>query len=318
VQTQFFDSLIDDFGIWQHTDGRKPLTREGYALDDAARGFLACTVLDRPEQMDVLFNYLKKSLHQDGLYGFAKPDHAFFNFPSSEDAFGQTIWALGTAIDHKFREPEAKSLLVQLRPRVEELSVWRGWAYALLGAIKYDPELADSLARKLIDACRGTGSTWRWPEQTMTYAIGILPVSLLVYAKAHGNSEAEKLGLEILEFADNVCRSYGQPEPIGNVGWYSRGALVPRYSQQPIEPAYMILAHTAAGQLTGDLKHYQAADEWFEWYGGRNPTEQSMIDPATGGCYDGIDIAGANTHSGAEANICYILAQWAQHSRQIV
>ena len=59
MDTPFFDTLIDDFGIWQHTDGQAILRHEGYALDDAARGLLLCLALNRTSQAEVLFDYLR-------------------------------------------------------------------------------------------------------------------------------------------------------------------------------------------------------------------------------------------------------------------
>lgn len=78
--TPYFDSLIDDFGIWQHTDENTILHSEGYALDDAARGLLLTLALDRTEQSEVLFSYILKSQSKDGYYGFARQERNFIQW----------------------------------------------------------------------------------------------------------------------------------------------------------------------------------------------------------------------------------------------
>ena len=45
METPFFDYLIDNFGIWQHSNGQEIYSSKGYALDDAARGLVACLAL---------------------------------------------------------------------------------------------------------------------------------------------------------------------------------------------------------------------------------------------------------------------------------
>ena len=76
--TPYFDSLIDDFGIWQHTDETKILRAEGYSLDDAARGLIAALAYEKTEKAAVLLNYLLASRASQGMfYGFSKANREF-------------------------------------------------------------------------------------------------------------------------------------------------------------------------------------------------------------------------------------------------
>ena len=47
------------------------------------------------------------------------------------------------------------------------------------------------------------------------------------------------------------------------------------------------------------------------WYAGENSCHKSMIDPATGGCYDGIMAEGLNLNQGAESIVGYCIASMA-------
>jgi hypothetical protein len=309
MDTPFFDSLIDDFGIWQHTDGQNILTDEGYALDDAARGLLVCLALKKTEQAEVLFEYLRRSCHNTGFYGFATAKHRFFQYPASDDATGQVVWAMGYAYSLGFHAKEAKAVIDGCLPCIMKFEHMRGYAYALLGAIYIDKALAKELVDKLLDFFNKTNSDWLWPESVMTYGNGILPYAFLRYGLVSNNETVSQFGLKVCEFVQKKCELNNRIlGPIGNDGWLSRAAhTVPAYSQQPIDAAYMIWAWLAVYELFGQKKHYDLAKKWFCWSEGNNIQHERMFDPITLKCFDGIDKTGVHYHSGAESNICLLL-----------
>jgi hypothetical protein len=310
MDTPFFDTLIDDFGIWQHTDGQAILRHEGYALDDAARGLLLCLALNRTSQAEVLFDYLQKSCREDGFNGFATEQRQFYQYPASDDATGQVVWAMGYAYSLGFRPKQAKAIIDGCLDQITTFGYMRGDAYALLGAIYTDQDLSKRLADKLLELFKDTTDDWLWPEPVMTYGNGIIPYALIRYGSVSGNRSFCQFGLRVCDFVQAKCElNQRLLAPIGNEGWLPKGSTkVPEYSQQPIDAAYMIWAWLAAYQCSGDDKYYQRAKKWQRWFEGDNIKHEKMYDPLSQKCFDGIDHEGVHYHSGAESNICWLLS----------
>jgi hypothetical protein len=310
MNTPFFDSLIDNFGIWQHSNGCEIYFNKGYALDDAARGLIVCLALHKFDQAEVLFKYILLSWHTNGFYGFATKDQSFYKFPASEDATGQALWALGYAHSLNFHKAEANELIHKLTPVINNFTHMRGLAYALLGAVYLDQDLVHNLTVKLSGLFNGLEDDWLWPEHEMTYGNGIMAYALLRYAFIKGDDNMAKIGLRILKFIDSQCRRNRLLSPIGNQGWLKKNQLkVPTYSQQPIDAAYMIWAWLAAYQCFGKPTNLQSAKLWLAWFEGKNVKLKKMYDPKSLKCFDGIDQAGINYDSGAESNICWLLSR---------
>ena len=307
--TPFLDYLIDDFGIWQHSDGEKILVDEGYSLDDAARGLIACLALQKTNSAEVLLKYISNAHHENGFYGFATKERKFIDYPASEDATGQVVWAMGYASAHGFHEAEAKTLVKKLDTKINTLKHARGYAYTLLGTLYLDKELSSILATKLIKLFDGATDQWFWPESVITYGNGIIPYVLLRYASVIDDAATAQFALRILNFIQNKCRSDRILGPIGNEGWLRmEDALVPTFSQQPIDSAYMIWAWLAASQYFSNQEYYLRAQEWMAWFNGSNVLNAPMYNCETLEAYDGIDKKGINLHSGAESNICLLLS----------
>lgn len=318
MNTPFFDRLIDDFGIWQHTDGDKPLLEHGYALDDATRGLLFCIADGRQEQANILFDYIARSQKESDFYGFADGSRTFFDYPASEDAKGQVVWAMGYALSKGFRAAEAKRLLVSVAPSLAGMCSFRGPAYALLGAVYFDKALADALRRNLAARFDNLTEDWFWPEEKLTYANGIIPYALLRHAFTYDDKRSEALGRKVLMFVEQCCTKDRIRGPIGYEGWYARGdAKVADDGQQAIDAAYMIWAWVATYQLSHDRADLDRAAAWMQWFEGENIAHTRMYDPKTLKTFDGIhlhtndhhDTRGINYHSGAESNICLILTK---------
>jgi len=307
--TPYFDQLIDDFGIWQHSDGEKPLKEEGYALDDAARGLLATLALKKFDEAEVLFQYLINAQHKDGFYGFATASHKYIRYPASEDATGQVAWAMGFAYFVGFHKKEARAVALKYSARACEFKHVRGYAYALLGALYVDRKLSKKLVNKIVKMFDGASNKWFWPEPLMTYGNGIIAYALLRYALITKDDSKAELGLKVLEFVQQKCQNNRLLGPIGNEGWLSKDAkTIPAFSQQPIDAAYMIWAWLAADQYFNNPQYYINSKEWLAWYRGQNILGKAMYDTGSLKAYDGIDEKGIHYHSGAESNICLLLS----------
>ena len=216
MNTPFFDSLIDNFGIWQHSNGSEIYFNKGYALDDAARGLVVCLALHKTDQAEILFKYILLSWHINGFYGFAIKDQNFYRSLASEDATGQALWALGYAHSLNFHQLEVNNLIHKLIPLINNFSHIRGMAYALLGAVYIDSDLAHNLACRLAGLFNDLDNNWLWPEYKMTYGNGIMAYALLRYALVTEDGDIAKTGLRILKFIDSQCSRNRLLSPIGN------------------------------------------------------------------------------------------------------
>jgi hypothetical protein len=309
-KTPYFDRLVDDFGIWQHTDGSRILKREGYALDDAARALLLTLSLNRKKQSHVLLSYIDKSLTGDGrFYGFAKSDRTFIKKFASDDATGQAVWAAGCSIRHNFEIEKSKKIIDEVLPYLCQTEHMRGYAYGLLGLILVDDEKAKKIYKKMLSFFENTTNDWPWPEETLTYGNGIMAYAFLRYGYCYHDESAIKRGRRILTFLEEICTKNRIRGPIGNEGWYPKDSpTVPEFSQQPIDAAYMIWAWSACYRISGDTKDRDIVNLWRRWFEGDNIAHKRMYNKDDLRCYDGIDRCGVHLHSGAESNICWLLS----------
>lgn len=309
--TPYFDNLIDDFGIWQHTDENSILRGEGYALDDAARGLLLTLALDRQQQSEALFSYILKSQSKDGFYGFARQDRNFIPMVASDDATGQVMWAAGYAVSKNFHKTKARRLIANTIAYIDRMGNMRGYAYALLGAVYISEEMANRYYKKLSSFFENTEDDWPWPEVSMTYGNGIAPYAFLRYGLVYNDESAVKLGRKLLEFVEEKCTHNRQRGPIGNDGWLPRESdKVPTYSQQPIDAAYMVWAWMVAYQISGNDGDLKLSQAWMQWFEGENVAGEKMYNPDDMRAYDGIDPTCVHHNSGAESNICLLLSKY--------
>jgi hypothetical protein len=54
----------------------------------------------------------------------------------------------------------------------------------------------------------------------------------------------------------------------------------------------------------------------FDWFLGNNHLNQIIYNPATGGCYDGLEEHNINLNQGAESTLSYLMAKLALEKLQ--
>jgi hypothetical protein len=77
-------------------------------------------------------------------------------------------------------------------------------------------------------------------------------------------------------------------------------------NQQPIEVAAIADACDTAYQATGDPFWRLWVHRCWKWFLGDNDRDTCMIDPNSGGSYDGLFRAGPNLNQGAESTIAML------------
>ena len=95
--------LTDNVGLLQHADGVVPLHRDGYSVDDVARGLLVvCRAPSASQELVVLARRYLYFLAQAQALGGKFRNHLGYDRqwrdqPGTEDGWGCALWALGTA-----------------------------------------------------------------------------------------------------------------------------------------------------------------------------------------------------------------------------
>jgi hypothetical protein len=322
--------MTDDVGILQHARFNLPDREHGYCTDDNARAFVVALMAlqNVPDATDMwllagrCLIFLRHAFHAPtgrfrNFMGFTRE---WLEDIGSEDSHGRAIWALGKALTLPSSESFTNSvmeLFERALPAALDLRSIRPWAFSLLGACAYlqryggasevrraCTRLADQLHMAFV---KRASEDWPWPEETVTYANGVLPEALIVAGRQLDNQDMVQTGLRSLRW---LARLQTDPKgyfvPIGNRGWLTRDGRQARFDQQPTEAQHMIDALLAAQEATGDTHWIKEARRCFDWYLGRNDLQQPICDHATGGCRDGLTAEGANPNQGAESTLAWL------------
>lgn len=315
IDTAHFSRLIDDFGIWQHTDGKKIDKQHGYALDDAARGLIVAIQYDLHREAQTCFDFLRIATGNGRIINFFSKEKKPLPNPWSEDALGETFWALSFAFSQKFNKDLSAKILIKIRPYVEKMTSTRGRAYSLIGACFFDKNLAKELANSLItDYIRNSRSNWHWIEDSVSYGNAIIPYSLFLSGAFLTNGKYIMIAGEMLDFLNKTSKHHKFPIVIGNQGWFRKGQMKAIFDQQPIDAAYQVLANVQAYVVLGDKKYLREAKKYFSWFWGNNLLRKPLIDIGDGSCIDGIQRDKLSNNRGAESIVCYLMAQSAIES----
>ncbi len=258
---------------------------------------------------------------------FRDADGTWLDAAGSEDSHGRAVLTLGVAVrDHPEAEfgANARMLFGAALPAATRLHALRATASTVLGCAAaldgpgLDPGLRDAATgalAKLSARLRNAFATaardrdWPWPEPVLTYENALLPRALLVAGARTGDPDLSRLGLDALDWLNAVQTNVdGAFSPIGNDGFWRRGGPRARYDQQPIEATSMILAAEVAHAQTGEQRYLEIVERAYAWFLGSNDVGVLVADPATGGCFDGLEPAGVNRNQGAESTLMWLLA----------
>ncbi|HEV3190869.1 MAG TPA: hypothetical protein VGY54_10255, partial [Polyangiaceae bacterium] len=324
--------MTDDTGLLQHATFNVPRYVDGYCLDDNARALLAMALIEDAgvEDTNVVrvlgSRYLAFVNHafnvdQKRFRNFLTHARAWVEEYGSDDSHGRALWALGAVVGRS-SDPGRQSLSGHLfhsaLPAISGLSSPRAWAYALLGIDEYlrafqgdshVQSVRKALAERLLALYhRSSATDWPWFEDRLTYCNARLPQALIASGARMGNDEMTAAGLGSLEWLVSIQRSKeGYFSPIGN-GFFVRGAPRASFDQQPVEACAMVSACVEAGRVTHQAHWDESAQRAFSWFFGQNELQQSLYEPSTGGCRDGLHSDRVNENQGAESTLSFLLA----------
>jgi hypothetical protein len=336
--------MLDRFGMLQFAHGAEPDPRFGYCLDDNARAFLVAVITlyvdphsaDAKKFGEAALGFMESCRRADGrFHNLIGPDGAFTDEVGSPDSLGRLMWASGIAAAcaplSSWRERAQELLLVAL-DQADTLNPLHPMAYSMLGLAAAtapaaaapipagNPMLAPAditrmrsvLERQcakltaLLEA--NAQPEWDWFESFMTWGNARMAEALLRGAAALGDPALRAAGLRTLGFLASVTHEKDVFVPIGNKGWYERGADRAIYDQQPIEACAMVDAWLAAAKLTGQVEYESKALEAFSWFLGLNTDRLAVVEAQSGGCRDGLEPGKLNINMGAESTLSYVHA----------
>ncbi len=326
--------MSDGTGIFQHAIFNVPDFHHGYCIDDNARAFILCNLLEElganapHESLDGLATrylaFLAAALNPEtGRFrNFMSHARHWLEEAGSEDSHGRALWALGTGAarsrDEGRRRLSAR-LFERSLPVAESFSSPRAWAFALLGIHEFLGEYPDragaqaartTLTRNLVELWRNCATEdWPWFEPSATYDNARLCHALLLSGRRMPHPEAMDTGLKSLRWLASIQKTRaGHFRPIGSDGFYARDGARADFDQQPVEAQAMVSACLEAFRVTGDESWSREARRAFEWFLGRNDLRLPIYDSSTGGCGDGLHVDRVNENQGAESSLAFHLS----------
>jgi hypothetical protein len=327
ISPHHLQTLTDTNGIHEFAHGAIPWHENGYCAEDVGRALAAVTQyegvtskMDARPLAKIYLHYLQRSLRVDGQLWNRQG-----RMLASGDSYGRVLWGLGYAAamhtDKSIAEPAAalfERMLTDYDKKLGEYPIAKACAIQGLAAyVRKFPggapqaALGDLVEQNLAAYRQHQSADWKWFDTPMTYDTGRFPLALLLAYETTGSAECRQVGLESLDFLLKVCFSPdgNQLRPIGNKGWFPRRGHPALFDQQPIDAASIVEACVAAARITGEKKYAVCGGKAFEWFLGNNVKEVAIYDPVSGGCRDGLTVAGASQNEGGESTIMYLIAR---------
>lgn len=324
--------MTDSTGLLQHGNGIVADRRHGYCLDDNARALMLTNLSgngpDGAQRKEALiyaaFLHDAWNPAERRFRNFMAFNRHWLEDEGSEDSNGRAFWALGHTVARSGDERLSRwaiRLYDQVAEALGDLGSPRAVAFVMLGALerlRVEPrhvksrnlvERGGELLCSLLAAARRPD--WPWFEAVLGYDNTRLPQALLEAGVFCGISEWRDEGLATLRWiTERQTSAKGYFRPIGSETFGKPHTIMP-FDQQPLEAQAHIEACLAAHRVDpqgGWLIPARAAHDWFF---GRNDRGVSLVDPATGRCFDGITPRGINENSGAESILAFQLASHA-------
>lgn len=334
INTAHIRRMSQHFGIIQFSKGNRPDLKTGYTLDDNARALTALCEAFNSTREPVLQKYIRRYL--DFINYCQQPDGSFLNYVDSDrkftsqndevglnDSNGRAICALGHFIAHGDMLPVAWSIDAQqsfLRslPWLHTIQSPRSIAFLLKGLcdyyLKYPSDeislLVKLLADRLISCYRQHAiPDWLWFEASLTYDNSVLPEALLYAYRTIGGEQYREVAKESFNFLLSLIFTHDRIKVVSNDGWLVKGRESKGYGEQPIDVASTVMALSVFYDQFGDQTYLTRRTHAFNWFLGNNHLHQIIYNPATGGCYDGLEEHNVNLNQGSESTVCYLLAR---------
>lgn len=326
--------MTDKRGIIQFSKINQPDIKSGYTLDDNARALISMSMyykltLDDKHipEINKYIRFIKFCQQPEGNFlNYVDKNNMFTSQNETtnlEDSNGRAIWALGYVISLKKTLPEsiiseAVVMFDKAMQNIEKTHSTRSMAFIIKGLYFYQskikkPEnliLIKMFANRLLQMYKHESKdNWEWFESYLTYANSILPEALL-YAWLLTNDLIFK-ETAITSFNFLLSKTFNEKgiEVISNKKWLKKGQKAEKYGEQPIDVAYTIITLSKFLDAFNNDMYREKMEIAFNWFLGQNHLNQTVYNPCTGGCYDGVEEFNVNLNQGAESTLSYLMAR---------
>jgi hypothetical protein len=311
--------LTDNIGLVRHADGVVPLHEHGYYVDDVARGLLVVCREPSPSQELIVLGrrYLYFLAQAQALGGKFRNhlgyDRQWHGQPGTEDGWGCSLWALGTAATRGPTTGIRQESFTRFcrGARVSSLSP-HAMAFAALGAAEIlqnhpgHPAALALLYRAGVVIGEPPADTARpWPAPGLSYASAAIAEAAIVSGRHLGDDRMLRNGLRMLEWLLTAGTRDGHLSAVSPQGW-GRGESRPAAHQRPAEVAALADACMRAAAVTGDDKWLTGVEMSVAWFLGDNDAKEPLLDERTGGCSDSLTGTGRSRNQGAESTLAMI------------
>lgn len=332
INLTHIQNMTTDFGMIQFSKINRPHIDSGYTLDDNARAMIAiCQHFSQTkdeEDVKLITIYL------DFIEFCQQPDGSFLNYVDEykkftqqnyetnlEDSNGRAIWALGYLLSKKSVLPEYLSIKAEgiIRKNLsfaEKMHSTRAMAFIIKGLYYQNSEqnrhVLITLANRLQKMYEHeTQDNWHWFESYLTYGNSVLPEAMLCAWISTGNKNYKNIAIESFQFLLSQIFVRDSIKVISNKGWLQKHEIKIESNggEQPIDVAYTIMALSKFRKYFNDDHYPKMMTNAFNWFLGKNHLNQIIYNPATGGCYDGLEEKNVNLNQGAESTVSYLMAR---------
>jgi len=311
--------LTDHVGLLEHAEGIVPRHEHGYCVDDVARGLVVvCREPSPSEELVTLARrylyFLAEAQAPDGRFrnrlGY---DRRWHDQPGTEDCWGRSVWALGTAAARGPTMRIREESFARFGRSARVCSPWpHAMAFAALGAVEILERWPDHpAALTLLDRASAIigeppgDAAWPWPAPRLSYANAAIAEAVIGAGWKLGRARVLRSGLRMLEWLLTVETRDGHLSVVPAGGW-GPGEVRPAFDQQPIEVAALADACTRAAAVTGDSGWLAGVERSVAWFLGDNDAGVPMFDEQTGGGCDGLGRTGRSRNQGAESTLAMI------------
>jgi hypothetical protein len=334
INPEHIKRMSRNFAMIQFAKGNRPDSKTGYTLDDNARAMMAlCKVYAEAKDQSCekyiksYLNFIHYCLQSDGSFlNYVDKDMVFTSQNQEvglDDSNGRAICALGNFISFAGKFPdiwtfEAIQIVRQTFPIIVKMQSPRSIAFVIKGLCDYfrkfpSPEISDLislLSDKLVEYYHKSNmDDWSWFEAYLTYDNSILPESLLYAYLSTGNTEYKEVAKKSFDFLLGKIFTEGEIKVISNQGWLLKEKKHRKFGEQPVDVAGTVIALKTFYTVFKEEEYLRKQKIAFNWFLGNNHLHQIIYNPATGGCYDGLEENNVNLNQGAESTVSYLLAR---------
>jgi len=326
VPFRHLQRLTDTVGVIERADGIVPRYGQGYRADDVARGLVVVCREPAPSAEIITLGrrylyFLAQAQTADGKFrSRLGVDRRWHGPAEAQDAWGRSLWALGTAAA---RGPTAgireEALALFDASAAVDSPYPHAMAFAALGAAEmlerwpgHPGALALLAGAGAVIGAPAADPAWPWPAPRLSYANAAIAEAVIAIGEKLNLDHYLRNGLHMLGWllAGETRDGHLSVVPAG--GW-GRGEDRPSFDQHPSQVAALADACARAAAVTGDTTWLTGVEMSVTWLLGDNDARIPMLDERTGGCSDALSRNSRSRNQGAESTLAMISVL--QHGR---